>query len=39
VPGWVYLLGYLAVVPLFVYFPTDFFLNWLSRRWPARGSG
>jgi len=30
-PGLVYLLGYLIVVPLTVYFPTHLFLNWLSR--------
>lgn len=33
VPGLVYLLGYLVVVPLFVYFSTHLFLAWLSRRW------
>lgn len=34
-PGWLYLLGYLVVVPLVVYFPTHLFLAW----WAARGDG
>jgi hypothetical protein len=33
VPGWIYLLAYLTVVPLAVYYPTHLFLSWLSRRW------
>ena len=33
VPGPVYLLAYLAVVPLLVYFPTHLFLTWLTHRW------
>jgi hypothetical protein len=33
VPGWTYLLGYLAIVPLLVYFPTHLFLAWLTSRW------
>lgn len=33
VPGPVYLLAYLSVVPLLIYFPTDLFLTWLTRRW------
>ncbi len=37
VPGLVYLAGYLVAVPLFVYFPTHLFLNWLSRRWQEEG--
>ena len=32
-PGWAWLLGYVIVVPLFVYFPTHLLLNWLSRSW------
>jgi hypothetical protein len=35
-PGPVYLLGYLIVVPLCIYFPTHMFLSWLSRRWASR---
>jgi len=38
-PGTVYLLGYLLVVPLCVYFPTHVFLSWLTRHWQAQGSG
>ena len=33
VPGGVYLLCYLVVVPLCIYLPTHLFLNWLSARW------
>ena len=33
VPGWMYLLIYLAVVPLAVYFSTHLFLAWLNRSW------
>jgi hypothetical protein len=33
VPGFVYLLGYLVVVPVVVYFPTHLFLMWLTKRW------
>jgi len=33
VPGPVYLLAYLALVPLIVYYPTHLFLTWLTRRW------
>src|SRR5579864_6068883 len=33
VPGAVYLLAYLAVVPLLIYFPTHLFLTWLTNRW------
>ena len=32
-PGWMYLLGYLILVPLAVYFPTHLFLSWLARKW------
>jgi hypothetical protein len=32
-PGWSYLLGYLIIVPLFVYFPTNLFLIWATARW------
>jgi hypothetical protein len=35
-PGLVYLLGYLIVIPAFVYFPTHRFLVWLTQRWHAR---
>lgn len=38
VPGTVYLLIYLAAVPVLVYYPTHKFLSWLSRKW-ARESG
>ena len=37
VPGAVYLLAYLVVVPLVVYFPTHRLLGWVSRRWKRRG--
>ena len=33
VPGWMYVLAYLSVVPLAVYFPTHLFLAWLNRSW------
>jgi hypothetical protein len=33
VPGPVYLLAYLGVVPLLIYFPTHLFLTWLTRQW------
>lgn len=33
VPGAVYLLGYLVLVPLLIYFPTHLFLEWLAARW------
>jgi hypothetical protein len=36
VPGWLYLLAYLTLVPLLVYFPTHLFLAWLSKRWTKR---
>jgi len=36
VPGFVYLMAYLIALPLFVYFPTHLFLDWLSRRWNPR---
>lgn len=32
VPGFVYLVGYLIVVPLLVYFPTHLALQWWTRR-------
>jgi hypothetical protein len=35
VPGFLYLLGYLIVVPALVYFPTHRFLLWMTRRWRA----
>ena len=37
-PGWAYLLGYLVVVPLFVYFPTHLFLGWATQRSKPRTS-
>jgi hypothetical protein len=33
VPGLVYLLAYLIIVPAVVYFPTHLFLLWLTQRW------
>jgi hypothetical protein len=33
VPGLLYLLGYLLIVPAVVYFPTHRFLLWLTGRW------
>jgi len=33
IPGWLYLLGYLMVVPVAVYLPTHILLKWLDRRW------
>lgn len=33
IPGWLYLLGYLIVVPLCVYLPTHLLLTWLTDRW------
>jgi hypothetical protein len=33
VPGFVYLLGYLVVVPAVVYFPTHRFLVWATQSW------
>ncbi|MGA8269993.1 MAG: hypothetical protein WB919_00415 [Candidatus Sulfotelmatobacter sp.] len=35
VPGFLYLLIYLIVVPVVVYYPTHRFLAWLTRRWNA----
>ncbi len=35
VPGFVYLLAYLTIVPAAVYYPTHRFLSWLSQRWHA----
>lgn len=35
VPGLLYLLAYLIVVPAAVYYPTHRFLAWLVRRWHA----
>jgi len=34
VPGWLYLLAYLVLVPLVVYYPTHRFLAWATRRRP-----
>ena len=33
VPGWLYLLGYLIVIPLLVYWPTHLALQWGTRKW------
>ena len=33
VPGWLYLLASLTVVPLLVYYPTHLFLKCLTNRW------
>jgi hypothetical protein len=35
-PGSLYLLGYLIIVPAVVYFPTHQFLVWLTQRWHAK---
>ncbi len=35
VPGFVYLLAYLTIVPAAVYYPTHLFLAWLAQRWHA----
>lgn len=37
VPGWIYLLAYLLIVPLVIYLPTHLFLVWLTNRWRANG--
>ena len=34
IPGLLYLVAYLIIVPAVVYFPTHLFLTWLSKRWP-----
>jgi hypothetical protein len=34
VPGWIYLLGYLVLVPVVVYWPTD----WALARWAAKSN-
>jgi hypothetical protein len=39
IPGWTYLLGYLLVLPLFFYLPTNFFLKWLTMRWKPDSTG
>ena len=36
VPGLVYLLAYLIIVPAVVYYPTHRFLLWLSKRWHVK---
>jgi hypothetical protein len=33
VPGWLYLLAYLATTPVVVYLPTHVFLAWITRGW------
>jgi hypothetical protein len=35
-PGWLWLLGYLLVVPLGIYLPTHASLAWLTKHWPNR---
>ena len=35
-PGLLYLLGYLIVIPAVVFFPTHRFLLWVTQRWPAK---
>jgi len=35
-PGLLYLLGYLIIVPAVVYFPTHRFLVWMTHRWRAK---
>ena len=36
VPGFLYLLAYLLIVPAAVYYPTHRFLAWLTQRWHAQ---
>jgi hypothetical protein len=36
VPGFLYVLGYLIVIPAVVYFPTHCFLVWITQRWRAK---
>lgn len=36
IPGLLYLVGYLLVLPLLVYYPTHRLLAWLTRRWKRR---
>jgi len=36
VPGFVYLLAYLIIVPAAVYYPTHRFLAWIAQRWHAK---
>jgi hypothetical protein len=31
-PGWLYLAGYLVVVPLAIYYPTHLLLEWWAKR-------
>jgi hypothetical protein len=35
-PGFLYLFGYLIIVPAVVYFPTHRFLVWTTHRWRAK---
>ena len=37
VPGLVYLLGYLIIVPAVVYFPTHLFLQWWANAFGCKG--
>ena len=36
IPGWLYLLLYLIIVPSLIYFPTHLLLSWMSRSWTRR---
>jgi hypothetical protein len=36
IPGALYLLAYLIIVPAAVYFPTHLFLAWLTKRWRGK---
>jgi hypothetical protein len=36
VPGFLYVLIYLTVVPAVIYYPTHRFLAWLTRQWPPK---
>jgi hypothetical protein len=38
IPGWLYLLAYLIVVPLIVYWPTHALLRWRAARSSAKRS-
>jgi hypothetical protein len=39
VPGWLYLLAYLVLVPAFIYFPTHLFLRGWDRRFHTNPAG
>ena len=38
VPPWLYLIGYISLVPLLIYFPTHLLLQNVSRQWKIRSS-